>query len=156
VPDLKARQLEVSLQDYKQKVPTPLAGTLRWERDLVFTGETPTGYELELDAARQWGCQPMEALLLSLAGCMAIDVLSILKKMRIEVSAFRVAVHGERNAVPPQYLRSVRLVIQAAGSGLEARHLERAVALSQEKYCSVYHSLRPDLQVSVDYQIVQD
>jgi putative redox protein len=143
----------LQLAGYKEGAPAPLAGSLRWERDLVFTAETATGYELELDAARQWGCLPMESLLLSLAGCMGIDALAMLKKMRIAVTALRIEVAGERNPDPPQYLKAVRLTLHVAGPGLADKHLDRVVSLSRAKYCSVYHSLRSDLQLSVDYHI---
>ncbi len=143
--------LKEELQGYKTKISPLTKATLTWSRDLVFTGSTPQGYDLDFDADAQWGCKPTEALLMSLGGCMAIDIVSILKKMRMELSRFRIDIAGERNPDPPQYFRSVEMVLHLAGQNLDARRIDRAIALSREKYCSVYNSLRPDLNLTVRY-----
>ena len=68
--------------DYKARVIPEMRATLEWQRDLLFTATTRRGYDIDFDAEVQWGCMPTEGLLLSLAGCIAIDVVSILRKMR--------------------------------------------------------------------------
>lgn len=141
--------LHAALQGYKAGIVPETRATLAWNRDLVFAGTTPQGYEIEFDAESQWGCKPTEGLLLSLAGCMAIDVVSILRKMRATIVSFRAEVVGKRNPEPPQYFRSVEMTFHLVGRNLDTRRVERAVALSRETYCSVYHSLRPDLELSV-------
>jgi len=143
--------LEGQLEAYKSKAPQAARATLTWDRELVFVGRTSRGYEIEMDAAQQWGCAPTESLLLSLAGCMGIDMLSFLQKMRCGIKTYRMDIAGDRNPTPPQYYTSIEMVIAVTGSGLTPRKIERAIALSQEKYCSVYHSLRKDLRVKVDY-----
>jgi putative redox protein len=139
------------LQGYKAKITPSTKATLTWSRDLVFVGTTPQGYELDFDADAQWGCKPMEALLMSLGGCMAIDIVSILKKMRMDISRLRIDITGERNPDPPQYFKAVEMILHLAGQNLNSRRIERAIALSREKYCSVYNSLRPDLNLKVLY-----
>lgn len=146
-------ELMDALQGYKVGISPVVKVTLVWSRDLVFAGRTPQGYEIEFDAEAQWGCKPTEALLLSLAGCMAIDIVSILKKMRLALTAFRVDVTGQRNPEPPQYYRAVEMVLHLAGENLDPRRIERAIALSRQTYCSVYNSLRPDLELAVRYVI---
>jgi len=143
--------LNESLAGYKHNITPIVKTTLAWERDLVFTGATPQGYEIEFDAQAQWGCKPTEALLLSLAGCMGIDMVTILTKMRITLASFRMEIEGERNPTPPQYYKAVEIVLYIAGKNLDPRKVERAIALSQDKYCSVYNSLRPDLALNVRY-----
>lgn len=143
-------ELEGSLQGYKAKIASVSTATLTWARDLVFTGETGQGYQIEFDAAQQEGCSPTESLLLSLAGCMAIDMVSFLRKMRCEITSYRMDLVGRRNPTPPQRYTAIEMKIAVTGSGLTQRKLERAVSLSREKYCSVQHSLRPDLAVTVD------
>ena len=140
-----------SLAGYKQGITPMVKTTLVWERDLVFTGATPQGYEIEFDAQAQWGCKPTEALLLSLAGCMGIDIVSILTKMRMTPASFRIEIEGERNPTPPQYYKAVELVLFMAGKNLDPGKVDRAIALSRDKYCSVYNSLRPDLALNVRY-----
>ena len=143
--------LNESLAGYKHSITPIVKTTLVWERDLVFTGATPQGYEIEFDAQAQWGCKPTEALLLSLAGCMGIDMVTILTKMRITLASFRIEIEGKRNPTPPQYYKAVEIVLHIAGKNLDPRKVERAIALSKDKYCSVYNSLRPDLALNVRY-----
>jgi putative redox protein len=147
--------LKEDLRAYKTKITPSMKATLVWTRDLVFAGRTPQGYDLDFDADAQWGCKPTEALLLSLGGCMAIDIVSILKKMRVEIRRFRIDLAGERNPEPPQYFKSVEMVFHLSGKNLEPRKIDRAIALSRQTYCSVYNSLRSDLDLKISY-IVED
>ena len=147
----EVRELEGGLEGYKTKVSQVNKATLTWDKDLIFVGRTNRGYEVEYDAQQQWGCSPTETLLLSVAGCMGIDMVSFLKKMKCEITSYKMDIMGERNPTPPQYYTSIDMVITMAGSGLTPKKIERAIALSQEKYCSVYHSLRKDMKVKVEY-----
>jgi putative redox protein len=149
--DNNDNNLNESLAGYKHKITPTVKTTLAWKRDLVFTGFTPQGYVIEFDAQAEWGCKPTEALLLSLAGCMGIDVVSILAKMRITIASFRIEIEGERNPTPPQYYKTVYMILYISGTNLEPEKVERAIALSRDKYCSIYNSLRPDLALSVRY-----
>jgi putative redox protein len=148
--------LQEELKGYKAKITPSTKAMLTWSRDLIFIGTTPQGYELEFDADAQWGCKPTEALLMSLGGCMAIDIVSILKKMRMDISHFRMDIAGERNPDPPQYFREVEMVLHLTGRNLDSRRIDRAIALSREKYCSVYNSLRPDLMLNVRYILEEE
>jgi putative redox protein len=145
------KALEEDLNAYKAKVAQVNKSTLTWDKDLIFVGRTNRGYEIEFDAQQQWGCSPTESLLLSVAGCMGIDMVSFLKKMKCEIKSYKMDIVGERNPTPPQYYTSMELIISVKGAGLTAKKLERAIALSHEKYCSVYHSLRKDMNMKVDY-----
>ena len=140
-----------SLEGYKQKITATVKGRLDWEKELIFHGRTQTGYEIDFDAKVEWGCMPTESLLLSLAGCMAIDTVSFLQKMKGEITGFRIDITGERNPTPPQYYKRIEMVLRITGRNISEKQAKRAVALSHEKYCSVYHSLRKDLEVKVDY-----
>jgi len=147
--DVKA--LEESLDAYKSKISHVNKATLTWDKELIFVGRTNRGYEVDFDAQQQWGCSPTETLLLSVAGCMGIDMVSFLKKMKVEIKSYKMDIVGERNPTPPQYYTSIEMIISVTGSGITARKMERAISLSQEKYCSVYHSLRKDLKAKVEY-----
>jgi putative redox protein len=152
VPEPKEiEELEESLDAYKSKVSQVNKATLTWDKDLIFVGRTNRGYEVEYDAQQQWGCSPTETLLLSVAGCMGIDMVSFLKKMKVEIKSYKMDIVGERNPTPPQYYTSIEMIISVTGAGLTTKKIERAISLSQEKYCSVYHSLRKDLKMKVDY-----
>src|SRR5512146_1293961 len=147
----ETKELEVPLEEYKSKIQHVNKATLTWDKDLIFVGRTQRGYEVEYDAHQQWGCSPTETLLLSVAGCMGIDMVSFLKKMKCEIKTYKMDIVGERNPTPPQYYTSIEMIISVTGPGLTAKKIERAISLSHEKYCSVYHTLRKDMKVKVDY-----
>jgi putative redox protein len=154
MPEKEKEDLEESLTGYKQKINHVSKATLSWDKDLIFVGRTQEGYEIEFDAHVQWGCKPTDALLLSLAGCMGIDVVMFLQKMKIELESFKVDMRGERNPTPPQYFKTVDIILHLAGKNMNPKKVARAVSLSHEKYCSVYNSLRKDMEVRVTYKIV--
>ena len=108
---------------------------------------------MEFDANVQMGCMPLEGLLLSLAGCVAIDVVAILKKMRCSLSSMSMKIHGTRSETPPQRLRSVVLELFLKGENLAEEKVRRAVSLSADKYCSVRNSLREDIDIQTIFHI---
>lgn len=143
----------IAVDGYKAKIPLINKGTLTLDKDLIFVARTQRGYEFEYDPRFEWGCSPTETLLMSLAGCLAIDVVSFLRKMKVEITGFKMDVSGERNPKPPQFYKSMELVLNIAGKGITPKKVDRAISLSQEKYCSVHHSLRKDIKVDVRYNI---
>lgn len=149
--DKEKAVLDESLVGYKQNIDSATKAALVWEQDLIFTGSTPQGCGIKLDSKAQQGCKPMEALLLSLAGCMGMDIMTILTKMRTKPASFRIEIEGVRNSAPPQYYKAVQMVLHLSGKNMDARKLERAIALSRDKYCSVYKSLRPDMSLDIRY-----
>jgi putative redox protein len=151
MPSQEKDLLEESLTGYKEKIVPITKTTLKWDKDLIFVGTTQQGYEIEFDAQAQWGCKPTEALLLSLAGCMGIDVVMFLQKMRVRLASFKVELAGERNPTPPQYFKVIEMVFYIAGKDLNPEKVDRAISLSRAKYCSVYNSLRKDLEMKVRY-----
>jgi putative redox protein len=156
VSEEHTEQLETNLKDYKTKVSADMKMRLDWTKDLIFEARTSTGYVIEYDAKVEWGCMPTEGLLASVAGCLAIDVVSFTTKMRAEISEFKMDISGKRNPTPPQYFTEINLHITVKGKNIDERKMDRAIALSKDKYCSVYHTLRPDLKHTVTYEIVNE
>lgn len=148
-----SEQVDPELKAYKSEILPVNKGRLTLQRDLYFIGTTQRGYEVEYDIKYEEGCSPTETLLLSVAGCLSIDVVHILRKMRCHITRYEVAVEGVRKPDPPQYYQSFDLMIHISGEGITPPKIERAIFLSKEKYCSVYHSLRKDIQVNVNYRI---
>jgi putative redox protein len=130
----------------------PVIVDLDWQGDLRFAGRSGSA-ELILDSAGLAGPTPVQALALSLAGCMAIDVVHILKKGRLDPRALRAHLIGERASEDPKRLVTVALHFVVTGD-IPAEKLERALSLSRERYCSVWHSLRPDLDFRTSFEIV--
>jgi putative redox protein len=130
----------------------PVTVDLDWQGDLRFAGRSGPG-ELILDSAGLAGPTPVQALALSLAGCMAMDVVHILKKGRLDPRALHAHLIGERASEDPKRLVTVTLHFVVTGD-IPAEKLERALSLSREKYCSVWHSLRPDLDFRTSFEVV--
>ncbi len=123
-------------------------GVLRWTGEgLAFTGQIGSGPPVSLDGKSEAGLSSMESLLLGLMGCMSIDVLMILQKGRVTVNSLETRAEAERAPEPPRYFTRVRLTFVVDGPSPEERvKVDRAIELSRDKYCSVLHSLRPDLE----------
>ena len=98
------------------------------------------------------GVTPMELLATSLGACTAMDVASILVKMRQPLEAFRVEVGGERAEDHPKRFLSLEVVYHLKGD-LDERKVERAISLSEERYCSVEATLRPAVPITSRYVI---
>jgi len=143
--------LSESLGGYKEKINPVTKATLTWDKELIFVGRTQEGYEIDYDAHVQWGCKPTDSLLLSLAGCMGIDTVMFLQKMKAKLVNFKIDIQGERNPSPPQFYKTIDIVLHIDGDNLTEKKVNRAVSLSHEKYCSVYNSLRPDIVVNIKY-----
>ena len=123
---------------------------LRWlGRGMVFEGRRDGAHAIILDGDGREGVSPLTAFLLGIGACTASDVADIAAKMRVPVQRFDLAVDGERVHDPPRRYRRLRFTYRLGGVA-ESDHgrIERAVALSHEKYCSSLHTLRQDLVVS--------
>jgi putative redox protein len=114
-------------------------------KGLEFTGHSGP-QEKKIDGNAESGPNPVALLLESTAACMAIDVVDILGKGRQDLDGLRLKVLAERMDDPPRYVRSMRFEFEVSGEVDEAK-AERAVQLSFDKYCSVFHSLRTDIEV---------
>jgi putative redox protein len=107
----------------------------------MFVGEAGSGHSVVMDGApesggRNLGIRPMEMLLLGLAGCTAFDVVNILERGRHSVQECAVEVDADRAETDPKVFTQIRLKYRIAGRGVPLAAVERAVALSAEKYCS--------------------
>lgn len=127
--------------------------TLAWEGDMRFRAHTEDGHELPFDGTRERGASPTEGLLAALAACMGIDVVDILRKGRQDVDRCDVEVAGERRMDPPRRFTSIRMEFRVVGRALSRQRVERAVELSRSTYCSVLHSLAPDIELEVSLAI---
>jgi putative redox protein len=131
------------------KPPTVLE--LIWEHDLVFGGRSGD-IAMTLDSASVSGPSPMQALGFALAGCMAMDLVHILKKGRHDVRGLRVDLKGERTQTEPRRFTRIELRYTITGN-VPAEPIERAIQLSREKYCSVWHSMRQDIALDVSFSV---
>lgn len=118
-----------------------MEASVKWTDGMAFEGHQD-GYVIGLDADSDFGGQgkgpkPKTLMLTALGGCTAMDVVSILKKMQIHLDAFEVQVRTELTDEHPKVFKAVHLIYVFRGKDLPMDKLQRAVALSQEKYCGV-------------------
>ncbi len=102
--------------------------------------------------ASEQGWRPMEMLLVSLAGCSAIDIISILKKQRQVIEDFEIEIDGDRKDGSPAPFTAIRIHFILSGQIKEAK-MDKAIELTINKYCSVYFSLHPDIDVKYTYEL---
>ena len=120
--------------------------TVDWTEGMRFEARTGSGAVAALDGEGRLSPSPVEALLASLGGCMGIDVVEILRKGRAEPDALAVSVRGRRRGEDPRSFERIELTFRIRGEVPRAK-AERAVDLSLETYCSVYHTLDPSIDV---------
>ena len=116
-------------------------------------GMDPPSPTITLDGDGATGPSPMLALLLAAASCSASDVVVIFRKMRIDLREVTVDVRGTRRDEEPRRYIAIHFRFRLAGDGLDRSKAERAVSLSLEKYCSVVHSLAPDIRIDHDIEL---
>ncbi len=125
---------------------------------MQFRVDAGSGHSLVIDASpdvggAEAGPRPMELQLAALAGCSAMDVLSILRKMRQEVTAYAVSSHGETAPDHPQRYTEVVLVHRVTGDAVREDSVRRAIELSMTRYCPVYAMLSPTVRIIERYEI---
>ena len=131
------------------KPPTTIS--LVWEHDLVLSGRSGD-VAITLDSASKAGPSPVQALAFALASCMAMDVVHVIKKGRHNLRGLRVDLRGERATSDPRRFTAIALTYTITGDVPPAR-IDRAIQLSRDKYCSVWHSMRQDIPLTVNYTV---
>ena len=124
------------------------AVTLTWQQKLVFQGGEPGGPTTTIDGDNAAAPGPMLTLLLAAAACTGADVVTILEKMRITLTDLRIEARGARRETEPRRYTALHLEYHLRGDGLDEAKARRAIELSVTKYCSVIHSLGPDIRVT--------
>ncbi|ATA20164.1 putative redox protein [Gibbsiella quercinecans] len=127
---------------------------IKWVEGLTFLGESASGHQVLLDGnAGEKAPSPMEMVLMSVGGCSAIDVVSILQKGRNDVRDCEVKLTSERRTEAPRIFTHINLHFIVTGKGLTDNVVERAVNLSAEKYCSVSLMLGKAASVTHSFEI---
>lgn len=128
---------------------------VRFVEGMTFVARGPANHLVVIDGDPQVGGygagpRPMELVLMGLGGCTGMDVVSILRKRRIQVEEFRLQIRAERREDHPKAFRRIEMEYVFRGAGLEGheKELTDTVRLSQEKYCSVAASLRPGCELT--------
>jgi len=134
--------------------------TIRWLDGVSFAGESETGHTIIMDGppdkgGQNRGMRPMEALLLGMGGCSSFDVVTILQKSRQQVTGCVAEIEAERADAVPAVFTRIHLHFKVTGTGLSDAAVQRAVALSAEKYCSASIMLgRAGVEITHSHEIV--
>jgi len=130
---------------------------LKWGGNMSFETEM-NGHKIQLDASPEVGgenkgVRPKPLMLLSLAGCTAMDVISMLKKMRVEPDEFNVIVEGDITEEHPKHYNKMHVIYYFKGKDLPKDKIEKAVGLSEEKYCGVSAVYKKALELTSEIKI---
>lgn len=131
-----------------------------WHDGLTFTGTADSGFAVALGADQEVGgandgFRPMELMAVSLAGCTAMDVISILRKKRQEVTAFEVGVRAQRAKEHPKVFTRAVIKYEVTGHGIQESALRRAIELSSQAYCPAQGMLAKVMPMKLEYQIYE-
>jgi putative redox protein len=133
--------------------------TLSWHSGLRFLARSQSGHGMIIDSvsgAEHLGPSPVELLLISLAGCTAMDVVVILQKMRERLTDVDVEIVGTRSDKPPRPFVAFEITYRLKGDRLTAEKVRRAVELSHSTYCSVLATLHPNCRLTTSVEIEPD
>jgi putative redox protein len=132
--------------------------TIHFAGEDLFVGVSPSGHAqvLDTDHERSSAATPVELLLIALGSCTAVDVISILKKKREQVTDYLVEVRGERRSEHPRHFTRMEVRHIVRGRSLSEKALAQAIELSETKYCSVAATLRPTVEIVSSYEIIEE
>lgn len=130
---------------------------VKWNEKMSFKSEVD-GHEFFIDAKEDVGGEnrgprPKPLMLAALAGCTGMDVISILRKMRIEPTEFNVRVEGELTEEHPKHYNKMKIIYELKGDNLKVDGVKKAVSLSEDRYCGVSHVYKQVMEVSAEIWI---
>lgn len=133
---------------------------VKWLDHMSFVGESGSGHSVVMDGSpehggRNLGVRPMEMLLIGLGGCTAFDVVLMLQKSRQNVIDVEVTLDAERATDIPHVFTEIQAHFKVWGSALNEKHVERAVQLSADKYCSATKMLEKSATITYTWEIIE-
>jgi len=137
----------------KHKVETSWKGNMQF--DALVSGHHVKMDALPVVGGEDSGPRPKELMLASLAGCTGMDVISILKKMRVDVESFDISIDADITEEHPKHYTKMHLVYQFKGKELDIEKLKKAVDLSQERYCGVSAAYRKAMELTYEIKILE-
>ena len=134
--------------------------SVNWVDGMLMVGKSHSGHSITMDGppeigGENLGVRPMEMLLLGVAGCTMIDVVSTLKKMRQDLTQCETKVNAERANDHPKVFTDIHIQFLDKGNSLDSKKVEKAITLSAEKYCSASIMLGKTASISHDFEILE-
>ena len=132
-----------------------------WLEDMTYVAQSPSGHAVVMDGppelgGHNLGPRPMEMLLMGMGGCTAVDVVSILRKARQDLRGCEIEIAAERADSDPKVFTQIHVHFILTGQDLSAKHIERAIHLSAEKYCSASIMLGQTASITHTFEIRQE
>jgi putative redox protein len=142
----------------KKEPSTPSVVRVKWIDGMRFVATDSIGHSIVMDASKQVGGEgsgfsPLQLLLAALGGCTGIDIVDIMRKQRQTVDDFEIVVSGQRVKEPPRVYSSIRVEYRVKGRDIKERAVQRAIRLSEDKYCSVGAMLKAKAKVTSSYTL---
>ena len=134
--------------------------SVNWVDGMLMVGKSHSGHSITMDGPSEiggenLGVRPMEMLLLGVAGCTMIDVLTTLQKMRQDLTQLETEVNAERADDHPKVFTDIHIQFIVKGNGLDSKKVEKAISLSAEKYCSASIMLGKTATITHDFEIIE-
>ena len=126
---------------------------LNWNSEEQFVLSDVEDYKIKMK--RPGGVKPSDLLAMALIGCSSVDVVEILQKQRQDLRELKVTAESTQDDNPPWRFRKIHIHYQAVGIGIDLEKLGKAIKISEEKYCSVYATLKDALEITHDYEVVE-
>ena len=138
-----------------------MKATVNWQQNMTFIGKPASGFPIQMDADSSHGgtnngVRPMEMIALGLAGCIAMDVISILQKKRQQVTQFEVKVNAPRSPEYPKVFTSAVITYVVVGRNLNEDAVLRSIELTATKYCPAQIMLEQAFPMDLHYEIYED
>jgi len=134
---------------------------VNWQEGLSFAGTADSGFNIQMDAKQEVGGKgkgfiPMELMAMSLAGCTAMDVISILQKKQQDITAFEVRVEADRTEEHPRVFTHATIDYIITGHGVDQKAVVRAIELTAERYCPAQAMLKQVFPIELRYKIIEE
>ncbi len=138
-----------------------MQASVKWDHGMTFTGAADSGFEVPLGAAPAVGgdddgFRPMELMLVSLAGCTGMDVISILRKKRQDITGFNVSVDADRADDHPKVFTTITINYTIRGRNIDLKAVQRAIDLSETRYCPAQAMLVQSAHIKHTYTIEEE
>jgi len=142
----------------KREPSAPSVVRVKWIDGMRFVATDSTGHSIVMDASKQAGGEgsgfsPLQLLLAALGGCTGIDIADIMRKQRQQVDSLEIVVSGERVKEPPRVYSKIHVEYRVKGEDIKEKAVQRAIRLSEDKYCSVGAMLKAKAEVTSSYTI---
>ena len=134
--------------------------SVNWVEGLLMVGKSDSGHTITMDGppeagGENLGVRPMEMLLLGVAGCTMIDVITTLKKMRQDLSHLETKINAERATEHPKVFTNIHIQFILKGQNLDEKKVDKAITLSAEKYCSASIMLGETATITHDFEVIE-